>query len=539
MVVVEVQAKALLVLCDLHIHIGDQDFVDDTSVPRRTALHLNDGTARFQTFAGGTTFSFDELGVRAAAGDFDGDGDADLVGSRSEFLGTPGEIYLQRNDGTGLYALDPATQPTNPYIVESLASGDLDGDGDVDVSVGNTRWTGISSSGIGINFLLRNDGTGSFTADQGSVPQTQKSTWEVMLGDVDQDGDLDSLMANGSANPSPNNELWLNDGSGIYTNAPGLLPPSPGHSFSGELADFDGDGDLDAVLGQGLYQEFSASLARNRYFEFDGAKFVDLSAARLPAHQEFTRAVESGDVDGDGDLDVVLGNSITNDIGASAPGALQPDRLYLNDGSGAFTDATGATWPSVPRRTRNLRLLDVDLDLDLDVVSMSTDSGWGAATVYRNGGGGAFAVAAAELASLATDQVMVVADVDRDGDDDVVTSRYVAYGMARHLTWRTPPRIGADLVLELRGPGPGEPWTLALSGGTSQIPLPPFGVFFLDLFNAYAVFGSGVLDADRTATAGGPVPANPNLVGVTVNFQAVVGGLPHLTNLARATFFDL
>ncbi len=62
-------------------------------------------------------------------------------------------------------------------------------------------------------------------------------------------------------------------------------------------------------------------------------QFADLAKQHLPKNSDFTNAVVMGDVDGDGDIDLVFGNS------------RQQNRLYLNDGKGKFTDATASRLP--------------------------------------------------------------------------------------------------------------------------------------------------------------------------------------------------
>src|SRR5262245_9439228 len=105
------------------------------------------------------------------------------------------------------------------------------------------------------------------------------------------------------------------------------LPPDRDDTRAVARGDVDGDGDLDVVFGNWGQP---SRLCLN-----DGSGiFSDATAARMPVPGPiYTMAVALGDVDGDGDLDLVLG------------GYGQQSRLYLNDGTGTFTDATAARMP--------------------------------------------------------------------------------------------------------------------------------------------------------------------------------------------------
>ncbi|MCA8948568.1 MAG: VCBS repeat-containing protein, partial [Planctomycetes bacterium] len=115
--------------------------------------------------------------------------------------------------------------------------------------------------------------------------------------------------------------------------------------------DVDGDGDLDLVLGNYGQQ--------SRLYRNDGSGvFVDVTATHLPAIADGTSAVALGDVDGDGDLDLVVGESGTN----VSPGQ---ERLLANTGNGVFVDVTAAQMPVLDDVTYCLALVDVDGDGDL------------------------------------------------------------------------------------------------------------------------------------------------------------------------------
>ena len=123
-------------------------------------------------------------------------------------------------------------------------------------------------------------------------------------------------------------------------------------TLSVALGDVDGDGDLDLVCGNGWGKRWQ----RNRLYVNDGTgTFLDVSSTHLPEDRESTRGLALGDVDGDGDLDLVCMNT----------GGRRRNRMYLNDGAGRFRDVTVTHLP----RSRGycLFLADVDQDDDLDL----------------------------------------------------------------------------------------------------------------------------------------------------------------------------
>jgi hypothetical protein len=111
--------------------------------------------------------------------------------------------------------------------------GDLDGDGDLDAFVANNNGQA--------NRVYTNDGTGTFT-DSGQALGGSDS-YGVALGDVDRDGDLDAFVANGAGEP---NLVYLNDGSGSFTDSGQALGSS--YTDGVALGDVDRDGDLDALI---------------------------------------------------------------------------------------------------------------------------------------------------------------------------------------------------------------------------------------------------------------------------------------------------
>ena len=148
-----------------------------------------------------------------------------------------------------------------------------------------------------------------------------------------------------------------------------VLPADSDWTFAVALGDVDGDGDLDIVFGNGGYHG-----EQNRLYLNDGAgTFADVTATHMPVDSDSTTAVALGDVDGDGDLDIVFGNA-----GYCYPYYpywcfTEQNRLYLNDGTGTFTDVTATRMPTHGDWTEAVALGDVDVAGDLDMSSGSAD----------------------------------------------------------------------------------------------------------------------------------------------------------------------
>jgi hypothetical protein len=111
------------------------------------------------------------------------------------------------------------------------------------------------------------------------------------------------------------------------------------------------------------------------------------------------------------------------------------------------------------------------------------------------------------------------------------------FNLTRQLAWRTVPRIGKPLTLELHGP-PRAAWVLALSPSIANLALPPLGVLRLDPQRLF-VAGSGVLTPQGSGSLTWQVPAVPGLVGLAVHWQAVIGPPYELTNFETTTLTNL
>ena len=179
------------------------------------------------------------------------------------------------------------------------------------------------------------------------------------------------------------------------------------------LGDVDGDGDLDLVTGR-LYLNQGGTFATTpTWFS-----------------RSTPNSVALGDVDGDGNLDVVCANFIA------------PSRLYLNQGG---TFATTSAWSSVSTDANTVALGDVDGDGDLDLVFGNDGAG---ATVYLNTGG-SFSATPDWTGPAAPTRSVALADVDDDGVLDLICGNY-GQGSALYLN------IGGTFAATPAWTGPAE-----------------------------------------------------------------------------------
>lgn len=312
---------------------GDLDiFVTNSGSANRLYINNAGSFTEMSTKAG----LHDEGASRGAVfADVNGDGLLDLYVTDAS---AANHLYI--GDGKGNFKDTTAVAGVGDANTgQGACFADVDGDGDMDLFVANFGQS---------NVLYINDGKGMFkdgTAEAG-LTSGSNSGFGCAFGDVDEDGDLDLYVTNSGQH----SKLYVNDGKGIFsdgTSAAGIKDGT-GQKRAVSFADLNGDGHLD------LY--YVGPVIDNQLFLGDGkGHFIDGTHEAGVAGNKAAQGMNIADVDGDGDLDIMVTN-----IGL-------PHILYENDGKGHFKDIASEAGVDYHQFGQGVAFGDIDNDGDLDM----------------------------------------------------------------------------------------------------------------------------------------------------------------------------
>lgn len=271
----------------------------------------------------------------------------------SQIPEAPGSAWI---DAT---ALNVPAAPTLHTTDSVFLDADHDGDLDVAVSVEH-----------GVNRLYRNDGAGKLQYVPDAFGTVIHGSEHVRAGDFDGDGNMDVVFV---AESDEYHQLYLGNGKGGFVDASERLPAqSQGNGFA--VGDVNGDTLPDIFIGSTGETAHAPNApiyrAKNLLFLNNPQRpghFIDASDSHLPDSNDQTEAAVMADMDGDGDLDLVL-----------ASPAL-PNRLLVNAEAGHFKDVSERLQLTRPMETRDVQVLDVNGDGKLDIVFFNITSnnfGW-------------------------------------------------------------------------------------------------------------------------------------------------------------------
>lgn len=411
---------------------GDEDVVAASYYDDELIWFENLGSG---TFAAQVAFATGIDGARdVTSSDLDGDGDLDIL-STSYVDKT---VRLFDNLGLGIYAA-PVVLTSSVSGAETVIAADVSGNGLVDVLVGDYNWKGINwfeningttfspmkslfntlyspyvaeiadVDGDGLMDILtasegplsaagwyRNLGNGKFASDLKQLMSSAGQLKSVKAADIDQDGDMDIVIANFNGD-----EIFIHEnlGGGVFANEVLLSSVVNGPDFL-IIKDVTGDGMPD-IICEGFFDDIIYL-----FTNLGGGIFsAGVSVATVGGN---AADLQLEDLNGDGELDLIYADGPFNKIS-----------WYQGDGTGGFGSEQVVVnyidGPSV------VRIADVDGDLLQDIVAASADDDM--VVWYKNLGAGSFGTEQIISSGVTlSPQGIVVSDVDLDGDMDVVVA---------------------------------------------------------------------------------------------------------------------
>jgi hypothetical protein len=420
---------------------GDPDIAATTRDPWRVVWWQNgqdangggDGTAWTRSTIGSLSWGADVLGA-----DLDGDGDRDVVAASS----SDGRHFWWQNgcDAAGggagsVWCVQHAGDEAG--YLSALAIGDVDEDGDLDLFGANTKRNRVALRRNGGD-SLGSGGAENWT-DLSLGPDGFEQVFDVAVEDLDSDGDLDAV----AVAPLEGRVKWWENPSG--QSAADAWPVHEVSELPGarvvETADLDGDGDLDLLVSQPDWGRLTWLESAGPPLQAGPADWTEHEVSAIGAIVELVIT----DVDIDGDLDVVAADDDAREIVWF--------ENHLDEPAGGFGARTSIG--SYYRYSVSLAAGDIDQDGDSDVVSgtVYVDDNYysfGLSAWFRNptveGDGGW----EERLFSYGADAaVLTVADIDADGALDLVGSPVYPGGM---WWWR---RVAGDhwVAREVGPPG--------------------------------------------------------------------------------------
>ena len=331
--------------------------------------------------AAGSPFTVGAPPQSAAVGDFNGDGDPDLVTANAGNV-----VTVLFGDGTGVFTVDSAVAVGISPV--SVAVGDFNGDGNLDLVTANFGGNNVT--------VLLGDGSGGFVEAPGSPFAVWTNPQSIALSDFNGDGNLDIATANNGTNDAT---VLLGDGTGGFMAAAGS--PFPMGLFPQSLAvgDVNGDGNPDLI---------SANSGNNTVKVLLGNGSGGFTGGGAFPVGSFPQSVAAADFNGDGNLDIATANSGSNTV-----------TVLLGNGLGGFTAAVGSPF-AVGANPQSIAVVDINGDGKPDLVTANVADN--TVTVLLGTGSGGFSAAAGSpIAAGSTPISLVAGDFNGDGRPDIAT----------------------------------------------------------------------------------------------------------------------
>ena len=289
----------------MHVELGDMDgdgdldFVVTSIYDGAVRWFENDGSGK-PSFTAHDVITDDGFKYGVSLADMDGDGDMDIVSSGNK-------LTWYENDGSPNPSYTPRDIPKVGGTGREIALADMDGDGDMDI---------VDTSGSSDTVKwYENDGRGNPSFKEISIDTDSNGAQDVHVDDIDGDGDMDIIVAAQDAGTVE----WYENKGGSNPNWGKTLIASDLESVTGvSVADIDGDGDLDILSSsQGdskiaWYENNGRSdpafKSQNIAVDPPGPVQTDINGNPPAENVGYAADVRVADMDGDGDLDVITSN---------------------------------------------------------------------------------------------------------------------------------------------------------------------------------------------------------------------------------------
>lgn len=270
-------------------------------------------------------YSQSQNGPFITQGDVNGDGLTDVfIGGAA---GSPAALYLQSTNGTFNLDTRGAWAQDAPYEDLGAAFIDGDSDGDLDLYVTSGGAAFPEGSPAYQDRFYVNDGSGLFLKARNAIPQETISSQVVLAEDIDGDGDTD-LFVGGRIIPdkypySPESYVLINE-QGLFKNRTNVVAPElkeAGLVTGAVFSDYDADGDKDLLV----VGEWSPI----QVFQNNSGVYSKVDLAGLSDSRGIWFSIAEADLDGDGDMDYLLGNLGLNSKMTAKEG--KPFHVFCDD----------------------------------------------------------------------------------------------------------------------------------------------------------------------------------------------------------------